>query len=139
VSKKRPEPEVRAPTRRQKGSSFIIPIIVGAVVVAIIVGVALSAKNRQSAPTNSPGQTLNQASTPEALGIASIPYPDVPRMPLQEVEAKLEQGQAILVDVRSKQSYDAGHAANAISIPEGEMASRLGELPRDKEIILYCT
>jgi len=60
-------------------------------------------------------------------------------MPLQEVEAKLEQSQAILVDVRSKQSYDAGHAANAISIPEDEMASRLGELPRDKEIILYCT
>ena len=139
MSKKRREPKVRAPARRQKGSSFIIPIIVGAVVVAIIVGVALSAKNRQSASTRSPGETLNQASTPEALGIASIPYPDVPRMPLQEVEAKLEQSQAILVDVRSKQSYDAGHAANAISIPEDEMASRLGELPRDKEIILYCT
>jgi rhodanese-related sulfurtransferase len=27
----------------------------------------------------------------------------------------------------------------AISIPEEEIRSRLGELPREQEIILYCT
>jgi hypothetical protein len=129
----------RVPTRRQEGSSYLIPIIVGAVVLAIIVGAILSVKNRQSMPTGSPGEALLQTNTPQALNTASIPYPDVRRMPLQEVQARLEQGQAILVDVRSKQSYEAGHAANAISIPEDEMATRLGELPRDKEIILYCT
>ena len=129
----------KARTKRQGSSSYVIPIIVGAVVLTIIVGVVLSAENKQPAQTGSPGQALIQTSTPQAQGIAPIPYPDVPRMPLQEAQAKLEQGQAILIDVRTKQSYDAGHAAGALSIPEAEMAARLSELPRDKEIILYCT
>jgi 3-mercaptopyruvate sulfurtransferase SseA len=139
VSKKRRGLKGQAPTRRQGGSSYAIPIIVGAVVLAIIVGAILSAKNRQAAATGSPAEALGQTGTPQAPSILPIPYPDVARMPLQEVQAKLEEGTAILVDVRSKQSYDAGHAAGALSIPEAEMATRLSELPRDKEIILYCT
>jgi len=139
VSKKRRRLQGQAPTKRQGGSPYAIPIIVGAVVLAIIVGVVFSAKNQPSASTGSPAEALPQATTPQAPNIVSIPYPDVPRMPLQEVQTKLEQGKAILIDVRSKQSYDAGHAAGALSIPEAEVATRLSELPRDKEIILYCT
>jgi rhodanese-related sulfurtransferase len=45
----------------------------------------------------------------------------------------------LLVDVRSASSYEKSHAVGAVSIPEETIASRLQELPRDKEIILYCT
>jgi rhodanese-related sulfurtransferase len=48
-------------------------------------------------------------------------------------------GQAVLVDVRSKASYDKSHAAGAISMPEEEVGARVDELPQDKDIILYCT
>jgi rhodanese-related sulfurtransferase len=41
--------------------------------------------------------------------------------------------------VRSRESYDKPHAAGAIAIPEEEIAARLNELPRDKDVILYCT
>ena len=57
----------------------------------------------------------------------------------QETQDKLAQGQAILVDVRSKTSYDKSHAEGAISVPEDEIGARQNELPRDKDLILYCT
>ena len=63
----------------------------------------------------------------------------MPRIGTEETRAKLEQGEALLVDVRSANSFQQSHAAGAVSIPEDEMEARLDELPRDKEIILYCT
>jgi rhodanese-related sulfurtransferase len=56
---------------------------------------------------------------------------------VQETVDKLEDGQAMLVDVRSKSSYDALHAEGALSIPEQEMDARLDELPRDIDLVLY--
>jgi rhodanese-related sulfurtransferase len=68
-----------------------------------------------------------------------MPNPDVPRISLEETQTKLGQGEAILIDVRSRDSFEKSHAQAAISIPEEEMGARLDELPHDKEIILYCT
>ncbi len=45
---------------------------------------------------------------------------------------------ALLVDVREKEEWDAGHMPGAVHIPLGEIPDRLGELPRDRSIILTC-
>jgi hypothetical protein len=121
--------------QRQKFGSLVIPITVGAVVVAIIFGVIVSAESRQPSPADNP----SAVATAQGLGTQSIPYPAVPRISLTDAQRELENGQAILVDVRSKSSYDSGHAVGAISMPEEEINTRLNELPRDKDIILYCT
>ncbi len=63
----------------------------------------------------------------------------VPRITVQEAKQKLDAGTILLVDVRSKQSYDAGHIKGAINIPQFETETRLSEFPRDKEIVLYCS
>jgi rhodanese-related sulfurtransferase len=44
----------------------------------------------------------------------------------------------VLVDVRPASEFDSGHIPTARSIPLGELAQRVGELPRDEEIIAYC-
>ncbi len=57
----------------------------------------------------------------------------------EELKEKLEKkADVIVVDVRSKASYDKSHIIGAISIPLGEIEKRHEELPKDKEIILYC-
>ena len=43
-----------------------------------------------------------------------------------------------LVDVRTSQEYAGGHIPGAMNIPADELRSRLGELPRDREIGVYC-
>jgi len=115
-----------------RSTSPVIPILVGVVVVAIIAGAVVSLEKRRPA-----GTALSKDATAGPLPTISIPYPNVPRMPLQEVRDKLEQGAVILVDVRSKASYDEAHATGALSLPEEEVDTRLGELPRDKALVLY--
>jgi rhodanese-related sulfurtransferase len=43
----------------------------------------------------------------------------------------------VVVDVRAKNEYDAGHIAGAISIPAGEIAARAKRLPKSKRIVCY--
>jgi len=45
---------------------------------------------------------------------------------------------ARLLDVREPDEYDAGHAPLATSIPLGELARRVDELPRDALIVCVC-
>jgi rhodanese-related sulfurtransferase len=44
----------------------------------------------------------------------------------------------LLIDVRRKDEYDAGKIADAINIPVDEIRNRLGEIPKDKNIFIYC-
>jgi len=45
---------------------------------------------------------------------------------------------AVVVDVREPYEWRAGHIDGALHIPLGDIANRLGELPREAEIVLYC-
>jgi molybdopterin/thiamine biosynthesis adenylyltransferase/rhodanese-related sulfurtransferase len=53
---------------------------------------------------------------------------------------RLRAGGATVVDVREPFEWEAGHVADALHIPLGELPSRIGaELPdRDAPILLYC-
>ena len=53
------------------------------------------------------------------------------------VKEKLESG-AIIVDVRSPDEFRDGAYPGAKNIPLGELGSRLGEIPKDKPVVLYC-
>jgi rhodanese-related sulfurtransferase len=65
------------------------------------------------------------------------------RSPLQSISAaelieRIEAGDVLLLDVRPEPEYRSGHIPQARSIPVNELETRLGELPRKKEIIAYC-
>ncbi|MEX0684216.1 MAG: metalloregulator ArsR/SmtB family transcription factor [Dehalococcoidia bacterium] len=51
---------------------------------------------------------------------------------------ELLKTKAVLLDVRPKQEFEAGHLRGAISIPIDELRDRLGELPRNRQVITYC-
>ena len=56
-----------------------------------------------------------------------------------EAIAAVAKGNAVLIDVRPKDAYEASHAKGAKNIPLNELPSHLSELPKDKLIITYCT
>lgn len=62
-------------------------------------------------------------------------------MTVEEAKSAFESGKAIIIDVRSAESYATGHAAGAISIPLAEFENNIDSLPLDKGqwIITYCT
>jgi rhodanese-related sulfurtransferase/DNA-binding transcriptional ArsR family regulator len=47
-------------------------------------------------------------------------------------------GEVIVLDVRPVPEYEAGHIPGAVSIPVEQLAERIGELPGDTEIVVYC-
>ena len=52
--------------------------------------------------------------------------------------ALIEEGKAILVDVRFREEFEVWHMNFAKNIPLNELPKRLGELPKDKLIITAC-
>jgi rhodanese-related sulfurtransferase len=55
-----------------------------------------------------------------------------------ELRERLARGDAILIDVRPREEYEAGHIEGARSIPIEELEERLAELPAGREIVAYC-
>ncbi len=45
---------------------------------------------------------------------------------------------AIFVDVRSPGEYNLGYVPYAVNIPLQEVPRRLAELPKDKDLLIYC-
>ena len=64
--------------------------------------------------------------------------PDVETISRQELAERLGRGDVVVVDVRPRAEFDAGHIDGALSIPIDEFARRLAELPADHEVVAYC-
>ena len=55
-----------------------------------------------------------------------------------ELLQRVRSGDAVVVDLRLAEEYEAGHIAGAISMPLAELEAHLAELPADVEIVAYC-
>jgi rhodanese-related sulfurtransferase len=59
-------------------------------------------------------------------------------IPPEELRRRLDAGDVTLLDVRPGDEFAAGHIQGALSVPVAELAERLRELPKRKEIVAYC-
>jgi phage shock protein E len=59
------------------------------------------------------------------------------RAPPEVVRERLAAG-ATVVDVRTPREYAAGAYRRAVNIPLQSLAGRLGEIPRDRPVVVYC-
>ncbi len=67
---------------------------------------------------------------------------DMARISVEELRRQMEEGAApVIVDVRSTtaQTLELRRIPGALHVPVQDAARHLSELPRDREIILYCT
>jgi rhodanese-related sulfurtransferase/DNA-binding transcriptional ArsR family regulator len=51
---------------------------------------------------------------------------------------RVQQGKAIVIDVRPAAEYLTAHIPTALPIPLQQLEQQLSELPRNKEIVAYC-
>lgn len=61
----------------------------------------------------------------------------VPSVSVSELTDELA-ADAVLLDVREDDEWAAGHAPQALHIPMGEIAGRLGDLPPDANLYVVC-
>lgn len=112
--------------------------ILGSLILALVATFALSACNStdrsaSSAPAGSPVVPSN-VKPPE-----TIHADGARRITVPEVQELLAKGQAVIIDVRNQPSFDQAHIRGAKLIPSTEVADRIGEFPRDKTIVTYCS
>lgn len=83
------------------------------------------------------------AAAPAAKPAAPIAAPATFVATPMSQEALLEQQakhpkQLFVLDVRTPQEYAEGHVPGAVNVPHDQLASRLAEVPKDKDVVLYC-
>jgi rhodanese-related sulfurtransferase len=69
----------------------------------------------------------------EPAGNVQSVCPEVPM-----IRSVKDTHEALMLDVRPAREYEAGHFPGAVSIPLAELADRVGELPRNQRVIVYC-
>lgn len=72
---------------------------------------------------NAPSETA-QAALPSEISVA-------------QAHAEYQSG-TLMLDVRTQEEWDQVHIPGATFIPLDQLESRLSELPRDQEIVVYC-
>jgi len=94
--------------------------------------------------SNNQANGTAQDSHPSPL--ATVPAPPsnpedkMPRVKVDEARKLVEEGKAVIVDVRGTEAYKLGHIKGALDIPLAQIESgNYTGLPKDKRIIAYCT
>jgi NADPH-dependent 2,4-dienoyl-CoA reductase/sulfur reductase-like enzyme/rhodanese-related sulfurtransferase len=63
---------------------------------------------------------------------------DHPQVDVETVLAAPDHERSLLLDVRTPREYQEGHIPGALDIPVDDLRYRLGELPHDRSIAVYC-
>ena len=100
------------------------------VVLALLAALVLGACGAQSA---SQGTADGAPSAGASLGPASLPL----TVSVTEAAAMRDAG-ALVLDVREPDEWVAGHIPGAALIPLGELAARVAEVPRDRDVVVVC-
>jgi rhodanese-related sulfurtransferase len=106
----------RAEERRKKRLTMLA---VAAVVIVILGGVLFAVLNSGNASSD-----ISQSALPAEINV-------------NEAYQLVEEG-AYLLDVRTQEEWDDFHAPQATLIPLDELANRVDEVPRDRDIVVIC-
>ena len=87
--------------------------------------------------------TIATAGEPAATTAVSAPAPAAVAVAPMSQEALLEHQSShpdhlFVLDVRTPQEYAEGHVPGAVNVPQEQLASRLAEVPKDKDVVIYC-
>jgi NADPH-dependent 2,4-dienoyl-CoA reductase/sulfur reductase-like enzyme/rhodanese-related sulfurtransferase len=63
---------------------------------------------------------------------------DHPQLDLESVLALPLEARPLLLDVRTPREFSQGHIPGAVNVPVDDLRARLGDVPRDREIAVYC-
>lgn len=81
-------------------------------------------------------KTEDKSSTSEA----TVPQSQIENLDAATFKAKVESGNGVILDVRTPGEVAQGHIANAtiIDIYDQNFIAELSNLPKDKEVYVYC-
>ena len=115
-------------------------MVIGLLVVVFLIS-SRSTPGGSPQPTTIAGNTATVGIVGEPTQGTVVPTEEpAPRMALVDFKKLYDdpKKRPLIIDVRPKENYDAGHIEGAISFPESDLDTRVGELPKDKLVVAYC-
>jgi len=77
------------------------------------------------------------------LLIPSTGYAEVIKLSSMEVKSIVDMGAEtynyMIIDIRDETSYGSGHIPGAVNIPGKDIEAKIKAIPKDKNIIIYCS
>ena len=73
-----------------------------------------------------------------AAGCSQSPAGASVDVSVDEALRLLQAKEGVLIDVRTPAEYREGHIPGVANIPLDELEKRLGEIPKDKKVVLIC-
>lgn len=131
------------------GATLAILSIGGLLVVALVVWAltrsverapaAATATSVSDVPQVAAGDTANPAAS-RTIGEEQSPeMKAVPRMAAEDLRSKLNRNAVTVIDVRDAASFESGHIPGSVHIPLAAIEGAASTLPKDKQIVTYCT
>ena len=62
----------------------------------------------------------------------------VPQISVAELAKRRRNGDVVVLDVRGRAEWEAGHMPGVENIPIGYLTERLDEVPRDRPVVVHC-
>jgi hydroxyacylglutathione hydrolase len=62
----------------------------------------------------------------------------IPLLSLADFAIQLQSNEKVILDVRAEGEWRSGHLPGSLNLPIAELEGRLGELPRDRPLIVHC-
>ncbi|RCK74945.1 MAG: Sulfur carrier protein adenylyltransferase ThiF [Anaerolineae bacterium] len=113
TKKSSPHKKTAKKTARQSTPSLLVWVVLGVVAVLVIYGIY------------------------QQIAYANRHATRIPEINVEQAYEKYQQN-AFILDVRQPEEWNEGHIPNATLIPLDQLAQRVNELPRDREIVVVC-
>jgi phage shock protein E len=99
-------------------------------------GLAVAGSGEPMASGTTATATSAPAPAAKPAAAASVMQP-MSQEDLLEHQAKHPEHLFVL-DVRSPEEFATGHVPGAVNVPYDQIAARISEVPKDKDVVLYC-
>jgi phage shock protein E len=73
-----------------------------------------------------------------AAGCAQSPGGANVDVSVDEAQRLWQNKEAVIIDVRTPGEFQEGHIPGVVNIPLDELEKRMGEIPKDKQVVLIC-
>jgi len=124
---------------QQHGSArLLLAMVAGAAVLVV-----MSTMAQATEPTAPASSSAVPAAAAKAV-VPAVPATAQPAVmkPMSQEELLEHQskhaGHLYVLDVRSPEEFREGHVPGAVNVPYDQIAARIAEVPKDKDVVLYC-
>lgn len=119
-------------TKRSASGSIALMAVGGLLIVGAIAWSLFMLPGEPTQPAGGQVSTSGQGAS-----VIEDNFPDVERISPQDARAAFDQGNAVILDVRTPEEYAQGHIAGAVFIPLLELPERVSELDPNTWVITY--